>query len=191
MYSEKMEQILLDLENKDIEIAGGSVVGIVLGTVNSLIKYISNLTIGKKRYEEVQDKVEYILEKADKLKKETIEVIDKDREILEEILKAYKTRKEEEEKYEQICKKSVEFCMNVVQMAYKTLELSEEISEVGNKMLSSDFKICKYYAYASIQSAIVNIDINIQSVKDEEFKEDIVEQYNNILDKAKNIMKNI
>ena len=61
MYSEKIEDILNDLENKELEIAGGSVVGIVLSTVNSLIKYIANLTIGKKNYMDVQDRVQELL----------------------------------------------------------------------------------------------------------------------------------
>ena len=51
MYYEKLIPILSDLENKEIEIAGGSVVGMNLATINSLIKYISNLTLGKKKYE--------------------------------------------------------------------------------------------------------------------------------------------
>lgn len=181
MYAEKMKPILDDLENKEIEIAGGSVVGMVLATVNSLIKYISNLTLGKKKYEDVQDKVQEILNQAEELKMETLEVIDKDKQVLEQILSAYKTRKEDESKYNEVCKNAVEFCMQVVDMAYNTLKLSDEISKVGNKMLSSDFKICKYYAYASIKSAIVNVDINLVSVQDEQFKNEIKEKCEKIL----------
>ena len=48
MYNDKIKHILEDLENKDIDIAGGSVVGMVLSTINSLITYIANLTVGKK-----------------------------------------------------------------------------------------------------------------------------------------------
>ena len=45
MYYEKMNSILNDLENKDLEIAGGSVVGMILSTINSLIKYIAHLNV--------------------------------------------------------------------------------------------------------------------------------------------------
>ena len=71
MYYEKMIPILSDIENRDLEIAGGSVVGIVLSTINSLITYISNLTIGKKKYEDVQDKVKDILLQAENLKEKS------------------------------------------------------------------------------------------------------------------------
>ena len=182
MYFEKMNPILNDLENKEIEIAGGSVVGMVLSTINSLIKYIANLTINKKNYEDVQDKVKEILEKAEILKQQSLQAIDKDKEVLEEILNAYKTRKENAQKYAQVCKGAVNFCMSVVNIANETLILSDEISKVGNKMLVSDFKICKYYSIASIQSAMENVYINLKSVEDEQFVNEIEEECKQILE---------
>ena len=173
MYLEKMESILDDLENKEIEVAGGAVVGMVLSTVNSLIIYISNLTIGNERYKNVQNDVVGILNNANKLKNDTLQVIDKDKEILEEILVAYKSRKENEDRYILACKKSTDFCMKVLELAYETMELSDKISKVGNKMLESDFKICKYYAIASVRAAIENVYINVENIEDKEYKEKI------------------
>lgn len=176
MYFEKIGEMLEDIENKEIEIAGGSVVGMVLAITNSLIKYIANLTIGKKKYADVQDKVIEISEKAEKLKNEAMETIDKDKEVLEKLLDGYKIRKENETEYIKVCKEAVEFCLKVLKNAQETYQLSEEISKVGNKMLSSDFKICKYYAYASIQSAKVNVMINLEQIKDEKYKKDVMEE---------------
>lgn len=182
MYYEKMKPILSDLENKDLEIAGGSVVGIVLSTINSLITYISNLTIGKKKYEDVQDKVKEILMQAECLRDKSLTAIDKDKEILEEILNAYKSRKENTQNYQQVCKMAVDFCMGVVDTAYETLKLSDEISKVGNRMLASDFKICKYYSIASVQSAMENVYINLKSIEDEEFTKQIEDECKKILE---------
>lgn len=182
MYYEKMNPILDDLENKEIEIAGGSVVGMTLSTINSLIKYIANLTLGKKNHENVQDKVKEILEKSEELKQKSLHAIDKDKEILEEILNAYKIRKENAEKYGQVCKEAVDFCMSVVNVANETLKLSDEISKVGNKMLVSDFKICKYYSIASIQSAMENVYINLKSVDDREYTKKIEDECKQILE---------
>ena len=186
MYNEKLNPILNDLENKDIEIAGGSVVGMVLSTINSLIKYIANLTVDKKNYESVQDKVKEILNKAEELKQNSLQAIDKDKEVLEKILEAYKTRKDDQEKYEQICREAVEFCMNVVYISNDTLKLSDEISKVGNKMLASDFKICKYYSIASIQSAMENVYINLKAINDEIYANKIEEECKRILQEKEN-----
>lgn len=188
MYAEKVEPILEDLENKEIEVAGGAVVGMNLATINSLIKYISNLTIGKKKYIDVQDEVERIFNKATVLKEESLKAIDEDKEILEKILEAYKLKKEDENKYIEVCKESVEFCMQVLNIAYETLKLSDEISKVGNKMLSSDFEICKNYSYASVKSAIVNININLESINDEEYKNNVINKYTDILNTSEKIL---
>ena len=183
MYSEKIEDILQDLENKELEIAGGSVVGMILSTVNSLIKYIANLTIGKKNYIYVEEQVKQILQAAEELKKKSMLSIDKDKEVLEKILISYKNRKEEPENYQQVCKEAVEFALEVVEIAYKTLELSKEIAKVGNRMLASDFKICEYYSIASIQASKENYFINYNSISNEEDKEKLNNEYLKILDK--------
>ena len=188
MYHEKLEPILNDLENKDTEIAGGSVVGMVVSTINSLIKYIANLTIDKKNYENVQDKVKEILNMAEELRKNSLQAIDKDKEVLEKILDAYKTRKDNAEKYEQVCREAVEFCMNVVYLSNDTLKLSDEISKVGNKMLASDFKICKYYSIASIQSAMENVYINLKSINDENYANKIEKECKKILQEIQNFI---
>ena len=52
-------------------------------------------------------------------------------------------------------------------------------------MLESDFKICKKYAFSSMESSIVNVDINLKYVKDEEFKEKIVKKYTEKINEAK------
>lgn len=185
MYEEKIKLILKDIEDKNVEIAGGSVIGIILATINSLVKYIANLTLGKKKYEDVQEDVKIILDEAEYLKNISLTVIDADKEVLEELLHSYKLKKENNENYIQVCKKTVEFCLDVVGLAYKTLEISDKISKVGNKMLESDFKICIYYSYASIQSAIVNVYINLEPIQDEKYKIEVKNKCNEILKKSK------
>lgn len=191
MYNEKLKPVLEDLENKDIELAGGSVVGIVLSTINSLIKYICNLTIGKKKYIGVEPEVKEILQQAEYLKMQVLNGIDKDKEVLEEILDKYKTRKQFPEAYIEANKKAVEFCMEVTNNSLETLKLAKKISEVGNKMLASDFKICSYYSFASVESSIVNVKINLKSIEDIKYKDKIEEQYNKILKEAQEIKSEI
>ena len=187
-YNEKLKPVLDDLESKEVEIAGGSAVGMILSITNSLIGYICNLTIGKKNYESVQEEVVNIKKEVDKLKQEALIVIDKDKEVLEKILGGYKIRKENPEEFERINKEAVIFCLDVTKNAFETLKLADRISKVGNRMLSSDFEICKDYAFASIKASIVNVKINLKSIQNEEFKNDIEKRYNEIYEEAKKII---
>ena len=177
MYYEKLLPILSDLENKDVEIAGGSVVCMVLSITNALIDYICNLTKDKKNYENVREEVIKIKKESEELRKKSLEAIDQDEIILNEILESYKKRKEKPEQLEEACKKSAEFCLIVTKNALSTLKLAKEISQIGNKMLSSDFKICIMYAYTSIQAGIENVKINVNSVKDEGYIKEMIAKY--------------
>ena len=183
MSRKKFEDILLDIENPEIHFAGGSVVGFALSITNALIIYISNLTIGKKKYECVQNQVEAILKKAKELKKKSVEIIYEDKNILDKILFAYKRKEDDEEKYKKVLKGAVEFGMDVLKVSFDTYELSEKIEKVGNKMLASDFKICKYYSIASIKSAVENVKVNLNDMNDNEYKDSIEKQYNVLLQK--------
>lgn len=187
MYYEKLIPILSDLESKDIEVAGGGVVPMVLSIINALIDYTCNLTKDKKNYENVREEVLKIKKESEELRKNTLEAIDKDEKILREILVAYKKKKEEPEKLEEISQKSAEFCLSVTENAVYTLKLAKRISQVGNRMLSSDFKICMMYAYTSVEASIENVKINVASIKDEAYKKAITEKYEKLYEEAKNI----
>lgn len=187
MYYEKLMPILADLESKDTEIAGGSVVPMVLSIVNALIDYICNLTKDKKNYQNVKEEVLKIKEECEELRRNTLNAIDQDEKILKEILAAYKKRNEEPEMLDEVSKKSAEFCIEVTENALNTLKLAKRISQVGNRMLSSDFKICTMYAYTSVEAGIENVKINVESIKDEAYKNILTEKYKKLYEDAKNI----
>lgn len=191
MYKDKLVPVLDDIKSRDVEIAGGSVVGEVISITNALIQYICNLTIGKEKYNNVEKEVLNIKIQAENLKQEALDIIEKDREILAEILTAYKIKKDNPLKFQEIHKKAVKFCINVTKIALKTLELTTEVSKVGNKMLASDFDISNYYAFASVEASIVNIKINLKSVEDEKFINDAISEYINLYRKAIKFRKNI
>ena len=187
MYAKKLNPILGDIENKEIDVAGGSVVGIVLSIINSLINYTCNLTKDKKSYIEVQNEVIEISNKANELKEKALNAIDKDEKIVGEMLTAYKNRKEKPDDYEQIIKESTEFCIEVTEIALETLKLAVQMSKIGNRMLVSDFNICRIYSFASVKASIENVKINVQAIQDEEYKNILIDKYKKIYEEAENI----
>lgn len=185
MYQDKIKDILNDLENPQTHIAGGSVVGIILSTINSLIIYSCNLTIDKPKYLEVNDQVKNILEQAIKNKKEALNSIDEDNDILEKLLSKYKERKDNPSSYEEACINAVTFALKVITLAYETKKLSEEISLIGNRMLTSDYNICNYYSDSSIKSSYENYYINLNGIQDEQIKANFDKELKQIEDKYK------
>lgn len=192
MYmDETINNFLHDLSSKQVQMGGGSIIGLNLACVCSLMEYICNLTIGKKRYINVEEKAKELLEEAEILKSQCLSSIDEDKEILEEILSFYKTRDEKKDEYEEILQRAVDFSFEVLDLAYKVLVLVENVSKIGNLMLVSDFEIGAYMAYSCIESSITNIKINIQNIEDENYIEKMKNKYLSILDDAYEIKEKI
>lgn len=192
MYKDTSVDIFLeDLADKEVEMGGGSLIGLNLASVCSLICYIANLTIGKKKYINVQKEAQNILDEATSLKELTVELIDKDKEVLEEILMTYKLREEAKEEYEEALVKAVDFSLEVLEKSVEVLNLVNRISKIGNLMLVSDFEIGAYMAYAAVESSVTNVKINLMNIEDENYVEKMKNKYLDVLESAYQIKEEI
>jgi len=115
--------------------------------------------------------------------------MDEDSEILSKILASYKTGNKAET--QSICKDAVEFSLDMTQRAVRLMELTLEISKIGNKMLASDFEVAAYIGDAAVGSAIANIKINLKSLDDDNYKENIKREYQKLQKKSADLKDEI
>ncbi|CCU77881.1 COG3404: Methenyl tetrahydrofolate cyclohydrolase [Halanaerobium saccharolyticum subsp. saccharolyticum DSM 6643] len=176
MYAQKtIEEFLNDLSSSN-SIPGGGSAAALSGALNAaVISFIANLTIGKEKYANVETEAQEILVESEELKKEMLLMIDKDSKILGDILDSYKAG--DKNKVKAVCQDAVEFSMDMTKKAVRLMRLSLEISEIGNRMLASDFEVAAYIGDAAVGSAIANIKINLKSLDDQEYKENIKSEY--------------
>ena len=176
MYSQKsIEEFLNDLSSSN-SIPGGGSAAALSGALNAaVISFIANLTIDKEKYKEVEAEAKEILAESEELKKEMLLMIDQDSKILSDILDSYKDG--DQNKVKSVCQDAVEFSMDMTKKAVRLMRLSLEISEIGNRMLASDFEVAAYIGDAAVSSAIANVKINLKSLKNEEYKENIKKEY--------------
>jgi formiminotetrahydrofolate cyclodeaminase len=176
MYGEKtIEEFLDDLSSSN-SIPGGGSAAALSGALNAaVISFIANLTVGKEKYKEVEAEAREILLESEELKKEMLLMIDQDSKILSDILDSYKAG--DQDKVRAVCQDAVEFSMDMTKKAVRLMRLSLEISEIGNRMLASDFEVAAYIGDAAVGSAIANVKINLKSLDNEEYKENIKKEY--------------
>ncbi|TDX41763.1 formiminotetrahydrofolate cyclodeaminase [Halanaerobium congolense] len=176
MYSQKsIEEFLNDLSSSN-SIPGGGSAAALSGALNAaVISFIANLTIGKEKYKEVEAEAKEILAESEELKKEMLLMIDQDSKILSDILDSYKDG--DQNKVKSVCQDAVEFSMDMTKKAVRLMRLSLEISEIGNRMLASDFEVAAYIGDAAVSSAIANVKINLKSLDNQEYKENIKNEY--------------
>ena len=176
MYSEKSIQEFLDDLSSSNSIPGGGSAAALSGALNAaVISFIANLTIGKEKYKEVEAEAKEILAESEELKKEMLLMIDQDSRILSDILDSYKAG--DKNKVKTVCQDAVEFSMDMTKKAVRLMRLSLEISEIGNRMLASDFEVAAYIGDAAVSSAIANVKINLKSLDNQEYKENIKNEY--------------
>lgn len=190
MYGQKTIKEFLDDLSSNSSIPGGGSAAALSGALNAaVISFIANLTIGKEKYKEVEAEAKEILMESEELKKEMLLMIDQDSKILSDILDSYKAG--DQEKVHSVCQDAVEFSMDMTKKAVRLMRLSLEISEIGNRMLASDFEVAAYIGDAAVGSAVANVKINLKSLDNEEYKKNIQKEYSKLKEESSRLKEEI
>lgn len=176
LASMKINSFLSELASSSPAPGGGSVAALAGGLGAALSSMVCNLTIGKEKYNTVQDEIKEVLKKSEKLRKELTVLIDKDTEAFNDVVKAFKMSKDTEEQKKKR--------MKAIQDGYKTatmvpletaktcekvLDVALVVAEKGNQSSITDSAASAIMANAGVKAAILNVKINLGSIKDEKF----------------------
>lgn len=155
---------------------GGSIAALSAASAAALIEMVTNLTIGKKGYEEVQAEMEMIKNKAVTLKESFVGYIDKDSIAFNQIMAAFKLPKSTSNEKElrtiavQAALKTAAIVpFEIGKNAYDLLDLAESVVLRGNKSAVTDGAVAAMSARTAVHSAFYNTKINLGSIKDQEF----------------------
>lgn len=137
---------------------------------------VCNLTIGKEAYEGVQTEIKAALKESEHLRRQLTDLIDKDTEAFNEVMTAVKMPKEtdeQKEKRRQALQKTYKNATSVpLQTARKcdhVLDITLIVAEKGNKHSITDAAAAAFLAQAGVETALMNVRINLGSLKDMEF----------------------
>lgn len=164
------------LASKNAVPGGGSVSALAGALGAALGGMVCNLTLGKKKYAEYEEKLEFILQKTYKLQGELLSMVDEDAKCFLPLSKAYgmpKDTKEEkmikENILQQCLKDACEVPINIIKKAYDTIKLHEILVDNCSKLVISDIGVGVQCLRASIVGAKLNVIINLSSINDEKY----------------------
>jgi len=170
---------------------GGSTAALCGALSASLSSMVSNLTVGKKEYENVQKDVKEIAVKAQSLKDEFLRAVDLDTMAFNKLMEAYrlpkKTEKQKQERdqaVEDAVKEATMVPFGVLEKSIDALNLAREIALKGNKNSLSDAGVAGLTAQVAAEGAYYNIKINLPNLQDSEFKSKIKKQASSLKRKA-------
>ncbi len=167
---------------------GGSVAALSGALGADLVSMVCNLSIGKKDYESFQEELKSALEEAGSLSKKLLERVDLDTEAFTGVMKAFRMPKESEEeknsRREAIqagFKDAVQSPLAIASECLKVLRMTEKLLGKSNTNALSDLGVAGQQAYAGLEGAVMNVRINLPSIKDESFVSDTSSKVSELL----------
>lgn len=180
------------LASKEAVPGGGGASALVAAVGIALGNMVGSLTVGKKKYADVEDEIRELMDQAQELRGELLKGMDADAESFLPLAKAYGIPKDDpnravimEEALRGACEAPLELMKNIC----KAIDLIAGFAANGSKLAISDAGVGAVCCKAALQGASLNIFINTKSMKDREYArvleketEDLLERYCPIAD---------
>jgi formiminotetrahydrofolate cyclodeaminase len=155
---------------------GGSIAALSGALGTALTSMVCNLTIGRKKYAEVQKTMEDILRQSENLRDSFARLVDEDAEVFNTVMNALNLPKETEEEktkrsaaVQHATKNATEIPLRVMQLCEQALILTQTAAQKGNVNSISDAGVAALLLRAACSGAKLNVQINLGSIKDAAF----------------------
>lgn len=155
---------------------GGSIAALNAAIAASLTEMVANLTIGRKKYEDKEEQMKQIASSASVYQQEFIKDIDADSDAYNKVFAAFKLPKETDEEktarsaqIQAATKIAAEIPLKVARNAYAMMDSIVEVARNGNQNAITDACVGIMTARTAVLSAILNVKINLSSIKDSEY----------------------
>lgn len=159
---------------------GGSIAALNAASSAALITMVANLTLGKEKYAAVEGDMKEVAAKAGALKDDFLALIDEDSNAFNKIMAAFKLPKDTDEAkkarsvaIQEATKGAALVPFKVGQKANELFALAEEVITKGNQNAITDGAVAAMNARAAVRGAFLNVKINLGSIKDGLFVEDL------------------
>ncbi len=150
---------------------GGSAAAHTGAVAAALVAMVARLTLGKKKYESVKERMWAILEQAENLRQDLLRNVEEDSLAFEGVMQAFKlpkdTPEQEQQRQQAIEKATLEASRVPLVTAQNCLEvqkLAAELTETGNLNAISDAASAATLARAALTCAAYNVRINLASL---------------------------
>jgi glutamate formiminotransferase / formiminotetrahydrofolate cyclodeaminase len=157
---------------------GGSVAALAGSLAAGLSAMVANLTVGKKGYEAAWDDLSRMAERAQSVKDRLMRAVDDDTDAFNQAMSAMRMPKGTPE--EQVARnaaleagyqQAARVPLETAKACLEAMALALAVAEQGNTNSASDAGVAALMARAGVEGAVLNVLINLGSVKDESFKQ--------------------
>lgn len=181
---------------------GGSVSALAGSLAAALTQMVGNLTFDKKSYNELDGVTKEELEANFKILQDKmnilLDIVDEDSKAFDDVLIAFKMPKDTEEEklvraksIQEGYKHALEVPLKCAEECLTILKLQSVFADFGNVNAITDVGVGALLAYAGLEGALLNVKINLLSIKDEDYKVDISQKTSMILDEGSKLKEEV
>lgn len=153
---------------------GGSAAAHVGAAAAALVAMVARLTVGKKKYAQVEARMRELANQADRLRADLTQAVERDASAFDALMAALKLPKSTADEastrdaaVEAATQGAAAVPLQVAAWCVEVLELAAEAAEAGNLNAASDAGAAAALGLAALQAASLNVRINAQSAKDQ------------------------
>ena len=175
-----VKEFLNKVAGSDPVPGGGSIAALNGAVASALAAMVANLTIGKKGYEEHEELMKHISEVALQVKDTFIGDIDRDSEAYDSVFACFKMPKatdEEKAARSAAIQEATKFAalvpMQVARNACELMEIIADVARLGNQNAITDACVAMMAARSAVLGALLNVRINLSSLKDKTFVDEL------------------
>lgn len=184
------EEFIEILASKEPVPGGGGASALVGAIGTALGNMVGSLTVGKKKYADVQDDILKLKAEADQLQADLIRLVARDAEVFEPLSKAYGMPKDTEEQkaektrvMEMCLKEACSVPLEIMEKCCDAIELHREFAQKGTAIAISDVGVGVVFCKAALMGASLNVFINTKAMTDRIYADQINEKTNAMLAK--------
>ncbi len=190
MTDSSCEEFVLALASS-APVPGGGGASALIGAIGmALGDMVGSLTLGKKKYADVQADIERLKKQAGAIERELLNLIERDAEVFEPLSRAYGLPKETPEEQahkaqvmEAALKEACAVPLAIMERCCEAIELIREFAQKGTAIAISDAGCGAACCRAALTSASMNVFINMKAMTDRTYAEEINKKANALLAK--------
>jgi len=165
---------------------GGGAAALVGAIGTALGNMVGSLTVGKKKYADVQDEIIALKAKCDELQKQLLDQVEADEINFLPLAKAYGIPKDDPNRDKVMEEATIIACstpMHIMELCCEAIEAIAVFAAKGSRLAVSDAGCGAVCCKAALQAASLNVFINTKSLKNREVAEEMNAKANGMLDK--------
>ena len=191
-----IEGFLHAMGSNDPTPGGGAAAAIADATGAALIAMVGRLTLGKAGFEDIDERMRSLVERADAARRDFLTLADSDAGSFEAVMAAFRMPKGSEveaavrtEAIQRGLERAGGVPLEIARRAVDLMELAEDATAMGNPNAASDGMTAAGMLVAAVIGARANVEINASSLKDETRRQALLDEVTGIRERAEELLE--